>query len=78
MWIFQRLRKDGFEAAYLADPGEARGCSTNSFVIDSVTAPFPPTALWRSHAQTVRDRSSSNKIDYVICDQELSKSRRAS
>ena len=28
--------------------------------------PFPPTALRRRHAQTVRDSSSSNKIDYVI------------
>ena len=35
---------------YLADPGEARGCSK---------------ALWRSHAQTVRDRSSSYNIDFV-------------
>ena len=74
MWTFQRLRKGAFEAAYLGDPGQARGCSTDRFVIDSVTAPFPPTALWQSHAQMVRDRSSSNKIDYVMCDQELSKS----
>ena len=28
--------------------------------------PFPPTALRRRHAQTVRDSSSSYKIDYVI------------
>ena len=28
--------------------------------------PFPPTALRRRHAQTVRDRASSYKIDYVI------------
>ena len=28
--------------------------------------PFPPTALWRRHTQTVRDRASSYKIDYVI------------
>ena len=27
---------------------------------------FPPTALRRRHAQTVRDSSSSYKIDYVI------------
>ena len=54
----------------LADPGEARGCSTNTFVINSfinsVSQPFPPTALRRRHAQTVRDSSSSYKIDYVI------------
>ena len=63
---------------YLADPGEARGCSTNTFVINSfihsvsqsVSQPFPPTALRRRHAQTVRDSSSS--------DQDLSKSPRAS
>ena len=51
---------------FLADPGEARGCSTNSLVIKSVSQPFPPTALRRRHAQTVRDGSSSCKIDYVI------------
>ena len=28
--------------------------------------PFPPTALRRRHAQTVKDSSSSYKIDYVI------------
>ena len=32
----------------------------------SVHEPFPPTALRRRHAQTVRDSSSSYKIDYVI------------
>ena len=32
----------------------------------SVSQPFPPTALRRRHAQTVRDSSSSYKIDYVI------------
>ena len=50
----------------LADPGEVRGCSTNTFVTNSVSQPFPPTALWRSHAQTGKDSSSSYKIDYVI------------
>ena len=53
----------------LADPGEARGCSINSLVIDSLinwfSQPFPPTALQRRHAQTVRDSISSYKIDYV-------------
>ena len=33
---------------------------------ESVSQPFPPTALWRRPAQTVRDTSSSCKIDYVI------------
>ena len=41
----------------LADPGEARGCSTNSFVINwlihSLSDPLVPTALQRCHAQTV-------------------------
>ena len=57
----------GFKpSALLADPGEARGCSINSLVIHSLSEPFPPTALRRRHAQTVRDSSSSYKIDYVI------------
>ena len=58
---------------YLADPGNARGCSTNSLVIhsfilsliQSVSQLFPPTALRRRHAQTVKDRSSCYEIDYV-------------
>ena len=54
----------------LADPCEARGCSTNSLVIHSfihsLSQPFPPTALQRRHAQTVKDSSSSYKIEYVI------------
>ena len=54
----------------LAGPEEARGCSTNTFVINSlinlVSQPFPPTSLRRRYAQTVRDSSSSYKIDYVI------------
>ena len=55
---------------FLADPGKARGCSTNSLVIHWLihwfSEPFPPTALRRRHAQTVRDSTSSYKIDYVI------------
>ena len=54
----------------LADPGEARGCSINSLVInwliDSFSQPFSPTALRRHLAQTVRDRCSNYKIDYVV------------
>ena len=34
--------------------------------IDSVSEHFPPTALRRHHAQTVRDSTSSYKINYVI------------
>ena len=55
----------------LSRPGRSqRGCSTNRLVINSliqwVREPFPPTALRRRHAQTVRDRTSSYKIDYFI------------
>ena len=53
----------------LADPEEARGCSTNTFVINSLinsvsqsmSQPFPPTLLRLPHAQTVRDSSSDIK-----------------
>ena len=38
---------------FLADPGEASGCSTNTFVTHSV-----PRALRRHYVQTVRDSSS--------------------
>ena len=31
-----------------------------------MSEPFPPTALRRRHGQTVRDRTSSYKIDDVI------------
>ena len=34
--------------------------------IQNFSNPFPPTAFWRRHAQTVRDSSFSYKIDYVI------------
>ena len=49
----------------LLDPGEARGCSTNTSVINSFIN-LVPTALRRRHAQAVRDSSLSYKIDYVI------------
>ena len=31
-----------------------------------MSQPFPPIALRRRHAQTIRDSSSSYKIDYVV------------
>ena len=31
-----------------------------------MSEPFPPRTLWRRHAKTVRDNTSSYKIDYVI------------
>ena len=59
-----------FSFTYLADPGEAMGCSTNSLVIhwliQWVSQLFPPEAVLRRHVQTVRDSSSSYKTDYVI------------
>ena len=39
--------------------------------MNSVSQPFPPTALRRRHAQTVRDSTSSYKIDYVIVIKKL-------
>ena len=38
----------------------------NTQTFNTVSQPFPPTALRRRHAQTVRDSTSSYKIDYVI------------
>ena len=35
-------------------------------LIDSLTDPLVSTALRRRHAQTIRDRTSSYKINYVI------------
>ena len=55
--------------ALISRPGPSQGLLNkhlrHSF-IHSVSEPFPPTALWRRHAQTGRDRASSYKIDYVI------------
>ena len=49
-------------------PGQSQGLldkqPRHSF-INSVSEPFPPTALGRRHAQTVGDSSSRFKIDYV-------------
>ena len=48
---------------YLADPGKATGCSLSSLVINSlinsVSQHFPPTALRRRQAQTIRVITSS-------------------
>ena len=56
----------------LADPGEARGCSTNSFVIHktdsfihSLTDPLVKIFLWRRHALMVEDGAFSHIIDNV-------------
>ena len=57
----------------ISRPGQRQGLLykhlRHSFIhsfINSVSQPFPPTALRRCHAKTVRDRASSYKIDYVI------------
>ena len=54
--------------------GEAIGWSTNTVVnynvinqlADWVSKPFPPAALLRRHAKTVKDSFSNYKIDYFI------------
>ncbi len=61
----------------LADPGEARGCSTNTSVIHSfihslIQSWFVKISLWRRHALSVADGDFSHKIDYVtICLENL-------
>ena len=54
---------------YLADPGEARGCSTNTSVTNSLShSRFVKISLQRRHALVVKDGAFSHKIDYVsIC-----------
>ena len=53
--------KGNFQAMQcLADPAKARGCSINSLVINSLTDKVS------RHAQTVRDSTSTYRIDYVI------------
>ena len=54
----------------LADPGKARGCSTNTSVIHSfihslIQSWFVKISLRRRHAVMVEDGASSHKIDYV-------------
>ena len=58
-------------STYLAAPAKPGAAlqTASSFIhslIDSVRNHFPPTALRRRHAQTVRDSSSSYNTDYVI------------
>ena len=54
-------------------PGRRQGVLYKHFwnslcnsLTDVFSNPFPPTTLWCRHAQSVRDSSSSYKIDYVI------------
>ena len=53
-------------AGLLADPGKARGCYTNTFVIDSLSRSwFVKISLQRRHALTVADGAFSHEIVYV-------------
>ena len=54
-----------FYPHFFADPGEARGCSTNSLVINSVSNTLVKISLRRRHALMVEDGAFSHKIDYV-------------
>ena len=49
---------------FLADFGEARGCSTNSFVINWLSNPLFKISLRCRHALMVEDGAFSHKIDY--------------
>ena len=50
----------------VGDPGEARGCPTNTFVIHWLGWWwFVKISLQRRHAQTFRDCAFSHKIDYL-------------
>ena len=53
----------------ISRPGQSQGLLYKHLchlLIHLLSHPFPPTALQRHHAQTVRDSSSSYRIDYVI------------
>ena len=53
----------------ISRPGQSQGLlykHLRNSLINSLSHPFPPKALRRRNAQTVRDSSSSYKIDYVI------------
>ena len=57
-----------FKAIFIR-PGQSQGLLYKqlcNWLIQSVTNPFPPTASGRRHAQTVRDRTSSYKIDQIL------------
>ena len=76
-WISQNMKfmkmRGPSRAMMFSRPGQSQGLLNkhlrhwfiHSF-IDWVSEPFPPRALRRRHAQTVRDCSSSYKIEYVI------------
>ena len=49
----------------LADLGKARGCSTNTSVINSVSDPLVKISVWRRHSLMVEDGAFSHKIDFI-------------
>ena len=52
-------------SSLLADPCKARGCSTNSFVVNSIIQSwFVKISLGRRHALVVEDGAFSHKMDY--------------
>ena len=63
---------DGLKIKFylISRPGQSQGLlykqPCDSFINSLGQWPFPPTALRRCHAQTVRDSFSSYKTDYVV------------
>ena len=61
---------------YLADPGEARGCSTNTSYIDSlihslIQSWFVKKSFRRRHGLMVEDGAFSHAIGYVTIFKEI-------
>ena len=51
---------------FFSRPGQSQGLLYKQPFNHSLSEPFPPTALLRRHAQTVRVSTSSYNTDYVI------------
>ena len=60
---------DTYIPLLLADLGEARGCSTKTFVINWLICwlsdPLVKISLRRRHTQTVKNGASSHKTNYI-------------
>ena len=50
---------------YLADPGEASGCSSNTFSIRWLSHPLVKISLRRRHAKMVKHGASCHKTNYI-------------
>ena len=61
-----KKRKPYYEVLYQSRAKPGAALQTPPSLIHSLTHPLVPAALRRRHGQTVRDSSSSYKIDYVI------------